>query len=84
MKDAPLASQQSAGISLPNIQRYVDKLFAGEVAPAIKVDGKIIIDGNHRYIAGRILGQEPAVQPWAGGNHSRVFPGKCMVNHGEN
>jgi len=23
---------------------------------------------------GRILGQEPAIQPWAGGNQSRVIP----------
>jgi hypothetical protein len=73
MRGAPLSSQQSGGVSLPNIQRYVDKLLAGEVAPAIKVDGKIIVDGNHRYIAGRIVGQEPAVQPWAGGNPSRII-----------
>jgi len=74
MKGAQLSSQQSGGVSLPLIQRYVDKLLAGEVAPAIRVDGKIIVDGNHRYIAGRILGQEPAIQPWAGGSPSRVIP----------
>jgi hypothetical protein len=54
-------------MSLPNIQTYVDRLIAGEVAPAIKVDGAIIVDGNHRYIAGRVMGREPAIQPWAGG-----------------
>jgi hypothetical protein len=74
MKDAPLSSQQAGGISLPKVQQYVDKLLKGEVAPAIKVDGKIIVDGNHRYVAGRILGQEPAIQTWAGGNQSRVIP----------
>jgi RHS repeat-associated protein len=67
MKGAPLQSQQAGGVSLPTVQRYVDKLLSGEVAPAIKVDGQIIVDGNHRYIAGRILGQEPAIQPWLGG-----------------
>ncbi|WP_437912409.1 RHS repeat-associated core domain-containing protein [Sorangium sp. So ce302] len=74
MKGAPLSSQQSGGVSLPTIQRYVDKLLAGEVAPAIKVDGQMIVDGNHRYIAGRILGREPAIQPWAGGRPSSAVP----------
>jgi hypothetical protein len=74
MKDAPLTSQQAGGVSLPRVQQYVDKLLAGEVAPAIKVDGNLIVDGNHRYIAGRVLGQEPAIQPWAGGRPDRAVP----------
>jgi len=74
MKDASLASQQAGGVSLPIVQKYVDKLLAGEVAPAIKVDGRMIVDGNHRYIAGRILGQEPAIQPWAGGRPNSAIP----------
>jgi hypothetical protein len=67
MKGAPLHSQQGGGVSLRLVQQYVDKLLAGEVAPAIKVDGNIIVDGNHRYIAGRILGREPVIQSWPGG-----------------
>jgi RHS repeat-associated protein len=67
MRDAPLRSQQAGGVSLPRVQAYVDRLLAGEAAPAIKVDGQMIVDGNHRYIAGRILGREPPIQPWAGG-----------------
>ncbi|NUQ79231.1 MAG: hypothetical protein HUU21_37435 [Polyangiaceae bacterium] len=67
MMGAPMHSQQSGGVSLRMVQQYVDKLLAGEVAPAIKVDGHIIVDGNHRYIAARILGREPAIQPWPGG-----------------
>ena len=67
MKDATLRSQQAGGISLPLVQRYVDRLLRGDAAPAIKVDGRMIIDGNHRYVAGRVVGQEPATQPWAGG-----------------
>ena len=50
-----------AAISLPAVQRYVDRLLAGEVAPAIKMDGQIIVDGNHRYVAGKLLGQTPEV-----------------------
>ncbi len=72
MKDAPLVSQQAGGVSLPTIQRYVDRLLAGEVPPAIKVDGPFIVDGNHRYIAGRILGQEPPIQDWLGGRGPAV------------
>ena len=66
MRDAPLSSQQAGGISLPKVRQYVDKLLQGEVAPAIKVDGNIIVDGNHRYVAARLLGREPAIQTWAG------------------
>ena len=66
MRDAPLLSQQS-GVSLPRIQQFVDRLLAGAVAPAIKVDGAMIVDGNHRYIASRIAGLPVAIQPWAGG-----------------
>ena len=73
MADAPLESQQGA-VSLPRVQSYVDQLAAGSEAPPIKVGGSIIVDGNHRYIAGRILGQEPAIQPWPGGSAARVVP----------
>ncbi|WP_152227734.1 DUF637 domain-containing protein [Pseudomonas sp. SCB32] len=55
-------SAQNA-VSLPAVQRYVDRLLAGEVAPAIKMDGNVIVDGNHRYIAAKILGREPDVVP---------------------
>ncbi|MHA6572571.1 ParB N-terminal domain-containing protein [Pseudomonas yamanorum] len=51
------------GVSLPMIQRYVDRLLNGDVAPPIKMDGDVIVDGNHRYIASKILGREPTVDP---------------------
>jgi len=72
MRDAPMLSQQSGGISLPKIQQFVDRLLAGEVAPAIKVDGAMIVDGNHRYIAARITGLPVAIHPWAGGRPANV------------
>jgi len=72
MKDAPLKSQQRGGISLPRVREFVDKLNTGETPPAIKVDNGMIVEGNHRYIAGRIVGKEPPIQPWAGGRPERV------------
>lgn len=73
MADAPLQTQQQ-GVSLPIVKEYVQKLLAGSEAPPIKVDGNIIADGNHRYVAGRLVGQEPAIQPWSGGRPDKVVP----------
>lgn len=73
MENAPLQTQQGA-VSLPKVQSAVDQLAAGSPAPPIKVDGSIIVDGNHRYIAGQIMGEPPAVQPWPGGNPAKVIP----------
>ncbi|MGY1446341.1 DUF637 domain-containing protein [Pseudomonas chlororaphis] len=51
------------GVSLPAIQRYVDRLLKGDIAPPIKMDGDVIVDGNHRYIAAKVLGREVEVNP---------------------
>jgi hypothetical protein len=51
-------------VSLPMIQRYVKMLENGLVAPPIKVADGIIVEGNHRYIAGRLFGVEPAQVPY--------------------
>ena len=72
MKDAPLKTQQGA-VSQPAIQRYVTRLENGDVAPPIKVDNGIIVDGNHRYIAGRIFGKEPPQIPGAGGRPNSII-----------
>lgn len=66
LRGAPLQTTSSGGASLPKVQRYVDRLRAGEVPLPIKVDGTRIVDGNHRYIASRIAGVDIEVQPWAG------------------
>ncbi|RDA69977.1 hypothetical protein DVH07_05055 [Hafnia paralvei] len=50
-------------VSLPAIQRYVDRLLKGDIAPPIKVDGNVIVDGNHRYISGKVLGVTPETTP---------------------
>jgi RHS repeat-associated protein len=74
MQGAELTSQQPGGISLPRVQTYVDRLLAGEKPGPINVDNGFIIDGNHRYVAGRIVGQEPPIQPWAGARPSNATP----------
>ena len=51
------------GVSLPAVERYVAKLANGETAPPIKVDGKVIVDGNHRYVAGQLAGKPVAQTP---------------------
>ncbi|WP_055666131.1 RHS repeat domain-containing protein [Desnuesiella massiliensis] len=72
IKDAPLKTQQKA-VSLPAIQRYVDRLLKGEQPPAIRVDKGIIIDGNHRYIASRIVGVEIEQQAYSGGRVNQAI-----------
>lgn len=73
MADVPLQTLQGA-VSLPRVQSAVDDLAGGSPAPPIRVDGTIIVDRNHRYIAGRIMDDLPAIQPWPGGNPTRVIP----------
>jgi hypothetical protein len=60
LKEAPYRTQQVDGVSGPIVNRYIGKLNAGEVAPAIKVDGDVIVGGNHRAAAGYIQGTRPA------------------------
>jgi hypothetical protein len=69
-------------VSLPMIKRYVKMLESGSLPPAIKVADGVIIDGNHRYVAGRILGVEPpmGVEPpintgfLVSSQYSRIIP----------
>ncbi len=78
MQDAPLTTQQ-AKVSKPMIQRYVDRLIKGDTPPPIKVDKGIIVDGNHRYVAGRLMGKEPKIIKWSGGKPSQVVNWKDVV-----
>jgi len=50
-------------VSLPVVQNYVERLNAGSAAPAIAVADGVIVEGTHRYVAGRVAGQLPAVRP---------------------
>lgn len=73
MQDAPLRSQQKA-VSLPRVQQFFDLIRGGTDLAPIRVDGDIIVEGNHRYIASRLAGQEPAQLDWPGGSPDRVVP----------
>jgi hypothetical protein len=44
--------------------------------PTIKVDNGIIVDGNHRHVAGRVFGKAPSIQPWEGGRPNGSMNGK--------
>lgn len=73
MKDAPLKIQQKS-VSIPVIQNYVDRVLLGETnLLKIKVDGDIIVDGNHRYITSRITGIDVDIQDWIGRNPDKVI-----------
>jgi hypothetical protein len=50
-------------LSAPVVNRYIDLLREGGEAPPIKVDGDIIVDGNHRYAAGVLEGESPTTTP---------------------
>jgi len=66
MKDASLKTKQGS-ISLPMIQDYVNRVLAGETnMPPIRVDGDVIVDGNHRYITSMITGVDLETQQWTG------------------
>jgi hypothetical protein len=61
MQGAELQTKQDA-VSLPKIQRIVDSLqddgYIDSWSNRIQVDDGFIVEGNHRYIAGRIMGFE--------------------------
>lgn len=64
LEGSTLSTTQSA-VSLPVIERYVKMLLENKVAPAIRVADGIIVEGNHRYVAGRLVGKEPEILPGA-------------------
>jgi hypothetical protein len=63
MKDAPLVTHQKS-VSVPAVNRYIEKLSDGSVPPPIKVADGVIIEGNHRYVAGYVVGKVPPAVPY--------------------
>ena len=59
LRGASLPASQEK-VFLHRVRSYVDRLLAGETAPAILVQDGVLADGHHRYVAGRIVGKEPA------------------------
>jgi filamentous hemagglutinin len=63
LADSPLRTQQER-VSISKIQEYVEIMRSGEDMGSIKVDGDVIVDGHHRYIASRIIGIDIEQTPW--------------------
>ena len=59
--DKTLATQDA--VSLPAVQRYVDKINNGDIAPSIGKVGDAVTDGHHRYVAGKVAGKLPSTKP---------------------
>lgn len=53
LKDAPFMTDQGA-VSVPAVRRYVELLAHGDVAPPIKVQGGVLVERNHGYVARRV------------------------------
>ena len=51
-------------VSASAVQSWVNEIEAGAPVPPIQVDGNVIVDGNHRYIAGMLCGKPAPIQPW--------------------
>lgn len=62
LKNAPLKTKQ-VGVSIPIVKRFYALLQEGSEAPPIKVCDGVIVDGNHRYIAGLLFGKAPEIVP---------------------
>ena len=52
-------------VSVPAVARYTAMIEAGSIAPPVYMDGMLIVEGNHRMVAGLLCEQLPPIQPWA-------------------
>ncbi|WP_225791936.1 RHS repeat domain-containing protein, partial [Aggregatibacter aphrophilus] len=51
-------------VSIPAVARYTALIESGSPAPAVKMDGNTIVDGNHRMVAGLLCNKVPLAIPW--------------------
>jgi hypothetical protein len=51
-------------VSASAIQGMVNTIQSGGSLPPIQVDGNVIVEGNHRYIAGLLCAMPVPMQPW--------------------
>jgi hypothetical protein len=51
-------------VSASVVQDKVNEIRLGIPVRPINVDGNVIVDGNHRYIAGLLCDKQVAQQPW--------------------
>ena len=61
-------------VSARVIQAYVDSIEAGVPIMDIKVDGDVIVDGNHRYIAGLLCKRQAPIQQWTRPSSLKPIP----------
>lgn len=74
MKNAEYKTLQSS-VSLPRIQEYYEAMIKGDVFPAIKVDlgRKVVVDGNHRYIASKLAGIDLDIRPYTSSISQKIL-----------
>ena len=48
-------------LSKPRVEEYSNRLLWGERPPPIDVNNETIVDGHHRYVAGKVVGILPAI-----------------------
>ncbi len=63
LDSSPMLTLQPT-VSASAVQSWVYEIEAGAPVPPIHVDGNVIVDGNHRYIAGMLCGKPAPIQPW--------------------
>ena len=51
-------------VSIPRVARYTALIEAGSPTPEIKMDGMLIVDGNHRMVANLLCRQPAPTTPW--------------------
>ncbi len=66
-------------VSASVIQLYVTNIEMGVAVPPIRVDGSVIVDGNHRYVAFRLCRMEAPSQPWTAPLSAPRFPVQTLI-----
>jgi RHS repeat-associated protein len=78
LSTSEMISQQPT-VSMTFIQMYVVDIEGGVPLPPIRVDGNIIVDGNHRYIAHRLCRMEAARQEWVASPSAMRVPMQQLI-----
>lgn len=78
LSQSPMLTLQPT-VSASIIQLYVTDIENGISLPPIRVDGNIIVDGNHRYIAFRLCRMNAAIQPWTAPLSAPRFPVQTLI-----
>jgi RHS repeat-associated protein len=66
-------------VSASVIQSYVNEIEVGASLRPIYVDGNVIVDGNHRYIAGLLCKKPTSIQPWTAPMSPPRYPVQSLI-----